>query len=83
MRQSSACAVVDGDTAEYGFDISIDVGLEDPASIVLCSYDGAQSPFVEIVRHVHSTGRARRVGPGRWVFTECNGGGGPLPPRVE
>jgi hypothetical protein len=82
--ENSAYVVVDGDTAEYGFEcIAIDVGLEDPASIVLCSSDGAQNPFVEIVRHTHSTGHARRVGPGRWVFTEFNGGSGPLPPRAE
>lgn len=82
--ESSAYVVVDGDTAEYGFEcIAIDVGLEDPASVVLCSSDGAQNPFVKIVRHTHSTGHARRVGEGRWVFTEFNGGAGPLPPRVE
>jgi len=82
--ESSSRLVIDGETAEYGFEcIGIDVGGNDPKSTELGSPDGSQNPAVEIVSHTNSTGIAVRLADGRWAFKEFNGAAGPLSPAPE
>ncbi len=76
---SARLAVNDG-IAQYAFEcITIDVGDGDPLGTPLCTAGGEQNPEVEIVRHTHTSGFAKRVADGKWVFQEFNGGLGPLP----